>query len=73
MPVLPAIFVAAEEGRRGNPRTLSIGFYLRIGGRPARFRAVEAILADLRRRGNDVWIATRAEIAAVSAAQLGSS
>lgn len=58
------------EGRRGPPRTLSIGFHLRICGRPARFRAVEAILADLHRRGRDVWVATRAEIAAVSAAQL---
>ena len=68
--VASALDQLIDEGRRGTPRTLSIGFHLRICGRPARFRAVEAILADLRRRGGDVWIATRAEIAAVSAAQL---
>ena len=68
--VASALDQLIEEGRRGTPRTLSIGFHLRICGRPARFRAVEAILADLLRRGDDVWIATRAEIAAVSAKQL---
>lgn len=62
--------LVAEAERGGVPRTLSVGFHLRICGRPARFRAVEAILADLRRRGTDVWIATRAEIAAEAAAQL---
>lgn len=60
-----------EEGRRGKPSTLSIGFHLRNCGRPARFRAVEVILADLRKRRSDVWIATRADIAAASAEQLG--
>ncbi len=49
---------------------LSVGFHLRICGRPARFRAVEAILRDLEQRGGDVWVATRQEIAAVAAAQL---
>ena len=68
--VASALDQLIAEGRRGCPRTLSIGFHLRICGRPARFRAVEAILADLRRRGSDVWIATRAEIAASSAEQL---
>jgi peptidoglycan/xylan/chitin deacetylase (PgdA/CDA1 family) len=71
-----AAYVAAaldqliEEGIRGAPRMLSIGFHLRICGRPARFRAVEAILADLARRGGDVWVATRREIAAVAEARL---
>ena len=68
--VASALDQLVEEGARGVPRTLSIGFHLRICGRPARFRAVEMILADLRRRGADVWIATRQEIAAVAAAQL---
>jgi peptidoglycan/xylan/chitin deacetylase (PgdA/CDA1 family) len=68
--VASALDQLIEEGRRGIPRILSIGFHRRICGRPARFRAVEAILADLRRRGSDVWIATRAEIAASSAQQL---
>lgn len=52
------------------PRMLSVGFHLRICGRPARFRAVEMILADLARRGGDVWVATRREIAEVAGAQL---
>ena len=68
--VAAALDQLIEEGRRDAPRMLSVGFHLRICGRPARFRAVEAILQDLQRRGSDVWIATRAEIAAVSAEQL---
>ncbi len=58
------------EGAGGVARTLSIGFHLRICGRPARFRAVDMILDDLRRRGPDVWVATRREIAALADAQL---
>lgn len=69
--VAAALDQLIDEGRRGVPRMLSVGFHLRICGRPARFRAVEAILADLARRGADVWVATRAEIAAVAGAQLG--
>ena len=68
--VVAALDQLVEEGRRGTPSMLSIGFHLRICGRPARFRAVEAILRDLRQRGGDVWVATRAEIAASSARQL---
>jgi peptidoglycan/xylan/chitin deacetylase (PgdA/CDA1 family) len=68
--VASALDQLIEEGRRVIPRTLSIGFHLRISGRPARFRAVESILAELRRRSGDVWIATRAEIAALSGEQL---
>ena len=62
--------LTAEVARGGVPRMLNVGFHLRICGRPARFAAVEAILADLRRRGSSVWVATRAEIAAVAEAQL---
>ncbi len=69
--VAAALDQLIDEGRRGVPRMLSVGFHLRICGRPARFRAVEAILADLARRGADVWVATRAEIAAAAGAQLG--
>jgi hypothetical protein len=59
-----------EEGHRGILRMLSIGLHLRICGRPARFRAVEAILADIKRRGPDVWVATRRQIAAVTEGQI---
>jgi peptidoglycan/xylan/chitin deacetylase (PgdA/CDA1 family) len=68
--VAAALDQLIEEGRRGTPRMLNIGFHLRICGRPARFRAVEAILADLKRRGPDVWVATRRQIAASAATQL---
>ena len=59
-----------EEGRRGRCGMLNIGLHLRISGRPARFRAVEAILRDLAARGGDVWVATRREIAEATDAQL---
>lgn len=71
--VAAALDQLIEEGRRGVPRLFSVGFHLRICGRPARFRAVEAILRDLERRGGDVWVATRQEIAVVAAAQLPGS
>ena len=70
---VPAVTLAKQlidEGRQGHPRLLNIGFHLRITGRPARFRAVEAILADLLRRGRDVWVATRQQIAECSRPQL---
>ena len=70
--VAAALDQLIEEGRRGFPRMLNVGFHLRICGRPARFRAVEAILQDLRRRSSDVWVATRQGIAAVAERQLAS-
>ncbi len=68
--VASALDQLVEEGARGAPKTLSVGFHLRICGRPARFRAVEMILEDLRRRGSDVWVATRREIVAAARPQL---
>lgn len=68
--VAAALDQLIDEGRQGHPRLLNIGFHLRITGRPARFRAVEAILADLLRRGRDVWVATRQQIAECSRPQL---
>ena len=43
---------------------LSVGLHLRICGRPARFAAVQAILAELSRLGERVWVAPRRDIAA---------
>jgi peptidoglycan/xylan/chitin deacetylase (PgdA/CDA1 family) len=68
--VAAALDQLVDEGRRGHPRMLSIGFHLRICGRPARFRAVEAILRDLAARGGDVWVATRQDIAEAVRPQL---
>ena len=62
--VKAALDTLVAEAARGRSSMLSIGFHLRICGRPARFRAVQDILAELARLGDDVWVATRADIAA---------
>jgi peptidoglycan/xylan/chitin deacetylase (PgdA/CDA1 family) len=59
-----ALATLIEEAEHGRSSMLSIGFHLRICGRPARFRAVKAILAELVRLDGRVWITTRADIAA---------
>jgi peptidoglycan/xylan/chitin deacetylase (PgdA/CDA1 family) len=59
-----ALATLVEEAARGRSSMLSVGFHLRICGRPARFRAVQAILAELARLDDRVWVATRADIAA---------
>jgi hypothetical protein len=63
-----ALETLLEEAARGLPRLLNIGFHLRIVGRPARFPAFAGILARLAARRGDVWLATRADIAAAFAA-----
>ena len=45
------------------PRMMSFGVHLRIVGRPGRIGAFEAFLKHVKRR-QDVWITTRADIAA---------
>jgi peptidoglycan/xylan/chitin deacetylase (PgdA/CDA1 family) len=62
--VSAALATLVEEAGRGHSSMLSIGFHLRICGRPARFRAVKAILAELARLEGRVWVAARADIAA---------
>jgi peptidoglycan/xylan/chitin deacetylase (PgdA/CDA1 family) len=54
------LLLEAEEGRSS---TLSIGFHLRITGRPARFRAVTEILTYLASLEGRIWRAQRIEIA----------
>ncbi|MEL6809145.1 MAG: polysaccharide deacetylase family protein [Pseudomonadota bacterium] len=51
------------EARHGKSSTLSIGFHLRITGRPARFRAVTEILEYLAALDGQVWRARRIDIA----------
>lgn len=51
-----------REGAEGNPKMMSLGLHLRIIGRPGRIWAFEEFLRHVRRH-DDVWIATRAEIA----------
>ncbi len=58
-----ALGTLVEEAGRGRSSLLNIGLHLRICGRPARFAAVEGILAALRSLGDRVWVARRDEIA----------
>ena len=61
--VVDALDALEAEASGGRPRLLNIGFHLRIVGRPARFRAFQAIVAELRRREDRIWIARRIDIA----------
>jgi peptidoglycan/xylan/chitin deacetylase (PgdA/CDA1 family) len=58
-----ALDVLAQEAAAGRSSMLSVGFHLRICGRPARFAAVQAILQRLAAMGDSIWIARRADIA----------
>ncbi len=51
-----------SEADQGASSTLSIGFHLRITGRPARFRAVTQILDHLAQLDGQVWRAKRIDI-----------
>ena len=61
--VTGAIDALLAEGRRGAPKMLSIGYHLRIIGRPARIAALARVLEYLERLGDAVWIARRSDIA----------
>lgn len=52
-----------EEAAHGCSSVLSIGFHLRITGRPARFRAVARILELLAGLDGQIWRAQRIDIA----------
>jgi allantoinase len=58
-----------REGIEGNPKMMSLGLHLRIIGRPGRIWAFEEFLKHVRSH-DDVWIATRREIAEHFAAQV---
>jgi len=64
-----ALSTLLAEARAGKPRLLNLGFHLRIVGRPARFPAFAGIL-EMAARRDEVWIATRAQIAAAFAARV---
>ena len=59
-----AINALLEEGERGTPKMLSIGYHLRIAGRPARISTLTQVLHYLKNLGDAVWVARRDEIAA---------
>jgi peptidoglycan/xylan/chitin deacetylase (PgdA/CDA1 family) len=58
-----------REAREGEARMASIGLHLRIVGRPGRIAALEAVLAHIATMEN-VWVASRANIAAAFATQV---
>jgi peptidoglycan/xylan/chitin deacetylase (PgdA/CDA1 family) len=66
--VADALAQLLEEAEREQSALLNIGLHLRITGRPARFRAVEAILGRLAALGDRVWVARRIDIARAWAA-----
>lgn len=61
--LLETLDVLMAEGRRGSPKMMNVGLHLRIIGRPGRFWALERFLARLKELGDEVWVATRLEIA----------
>lgn len=61
--VADALDVLEAQAEAGVPRLLSIGFHLRIVGRPGRFKAFDGVLAELARRRERLWIARRIAIA----------
>lgn len=58
-----ALDVLQGEASAGKSSMLSVGFHLRICGRPARFAAVQSILRDLQALGSRIWVAPRKDIA----------
>lgn len=62
--VSTALDTLLAEAARGKAAMLTIGFHTRICGRPARFAAVESILAKLVQCGDKLWVARRRDIAA---------
>jgi peptidoglycan/xylan/chitin deacetylase (PgdA/CDA1 family) len=66
--VSDAVDTLLAEGERGLPRMLTIGYHLRIAGRPARFPAFEDVLQQLAALGDKVFVARRDVIARAFAA-----
>ena len=61
--VRDALEVLVAEGEAGHPRMMSIGWHLRIAGRPGRFAAFKRILELLDSYGDRVWVTRRIDIA----------
>ncbi len=68
--VADALETLLAEAERGQARLLNIGFHLRIVGRPARYPAFARILDLLKRQGDRIWVARRADIARAFIAQV---
>jgi peptidoglycan/xylan/chitin deacetylase (PgdA/CDA1 family) len=57
-----AFDVLYAEGTAGSPKMMTIGLHCRIAGRPGRFSALQEFVEYISRK-DDVWVATRTEIA----------
>ncbi len=68
--VSDALDTLIAEAEAGKLRLLNVGFHLRIVGRPARFPAFAGVLDLLAARRADLWLATRAQIAAAFAERI---
>ncbi len=51
-----------EEGMNGAPKMMSVGLHCRLAGRPGRMKAIRSFI-DYAKSHQDVWFATRADIA----------
>jgi peptidoglycan/xylan/chitin deacetylase (PgdA/CDA1 family) len=51
-----------EEGRKGQPKMMSVGLHMRLIGHPARAVALQRLL-DYMAQKRDVWITRRVDIA----------
>lgn len=71
--VKDAVTQLLKEAAQGRSSTLSIGFHLRITGRPARFAAVTGILEYLASLEGQIWRAQRIDIARHFAASLAAA
>lgn len=71
--VQDALTQLLEESDHGKSSTLSVGFHLRISGRPARFRAFTSLLDHLNNLGSKVWVAKRMDIAQAFSRHINSS
>ncbi|RGP69095.1 chitin deacetylase 1 [Fusarium longipes] len=63
-----AFDVLYEEGMDGEPKMMTVGLHCRIIGRPGRFKALKDFV-DYIAHKDDVWVATRTEIAEAFKAQ----
>jgi peptidoglycan/xylan/chitin deacetylase (PgdA/CDA1 family) len=63
-----AFDVLYAEGEDGEPKMMTVGLHCRIVGRPGRFKALKDFVEYIAQKDN-VWIATRTDIAEVFKAQ----
>ncbi|TPX59861.1 hypothetical protein SpCBS45565_g07642 [Spizellomyces sp. 'palustris'] len=58
-----AFDVLYQEGLEGTPKMMSIGLHCRLVGKPGRAAALQRFLEYVKSKDDDVWVASREEIA----------